>query len=152
MNQKLSELFQKKVQANQGPSVDWDDRRDKYVGAVKALYQQIEAMLTEPIQKKTASVQRRQKQLNESYIGNYAVDDMILTIGNEQVRFSPRGRNIVGAAGRVDVLGERNNAVLILERDSDSKWAIVQSRQPTIRTEPFDESAFVELLKSVMRK
>ena len=73
----------------------------------------------------------------------------MLLIGDEQVRFSPQGRNIAGASGRVDVLGERGEATLILQ--PDASWAFVQTRQPTLKVVPFDESSLTEVLKVVMR-
>ena len=150
MNQNLTDLLQKKQnQSAVGGAINWDDRRDKYLAAVQDLYQRIEAMLAEPIAQKTVALQRRAKQLTESFIGTYTVEDLILVIGDEQVRFSPQGRNIAGAAGRVDVVGERNEAMLILQ--FDSKWAFVQTREPTLSTAPFDESTFAEVLQLVMR-
>jgi hypothetical protein len=150
MNQNLTDLLlRKQRQSETAPAIDWDAARDKYLAAVKALYQQIEKMLAEAIGQKTVVVQRRPKQLTESFIGTYSVDDLILVIGAEQVRFSPRGRNIVGAAGRVDVVGERGEAVLIVL--SDAQWGFVQSRQPALRTVPFDDSTLAEVLQIVMR-
>lgn len=150
MNQNLTELFQKKQKQSQGEGgINWDDRRDKYLAAVEQLYQQIEVILAEPIAQKTVAIQRRRKTLTENYIGTYSIDDLILLIGDEQVRFSPRGRNIVGASGRVDVLGERGEATLIVQ--PDSRWGFVQTRQPTLRVVPFDESSLAEVLKLVMR-
>ncbi len=62
-------------------------------------------MLAEPIAKGTVVLQRSPKQLTENFIGTYSVDDLILTTGDERVRFSPRGRNVAGATGRVDWVG-----------------------------------------------
>ena len=149
MNQLLVEILQKKKHLTAVAPVDWDDRRKMYTAAVEDLYGQIEAMLADPIGNKAVALQRRPKQLTENFIGTYAVNDLVLVIGDEQVRFSPRGRNIVGAAGRVDVLGERGEAYLIL--NSDSKWAIVQTRHPKVRTVPLDDSTFAEILQLVMR-
>lgn len=150
MNQALTDLFQKK-QKQQGTDagIDWDSRRNEYLVAVENLYKQIESMLAEPIGLKSVALHRRPKQLTENYIGTYSADDLILVIGDEQVRFSPRGRNIVGAAGRVDVIGERGEATLIVQ--PDLQWGFVQSRQPALRVVPFDESTLAEVLKLVMR-
>lgn len=150
MNQNLAEIFQKKqMQAASGAGIDWDDRRNKYLAAVDALYRQIETILAEPIAQKLVTLQRRPKELSENYIGTYRIDDLILLVGNEQVRFSPIGRNIAGASGRVDVLGERGvPEVLIVQ--VDGRWSFVQSRQPTLRVVPFDESSLAEALKRVM--
>jgi hypothetical protein len=150
MNQKLADLLKRKNKQSDAVSgIDWDDRRDKYLAAVQDLYRQIEELLAKPIGKKTVTVQRRPKQLTENYIGTYSAEDLVLVIGNEQVRFSPRGRNIAGAAGRVDVVGERNEAVLIVQ--PDLRWGFVQTRQPTLRVVPFDESTLAEVLQLVMR-
>jgi len=151
MNQSLNKIFQKKQQqATAVPDIDWDERRTKYVAAVDDLYDQIEKILAEPLAQKTAVMQRRAKELSENYIGTYKVDDLILLVGDEQVRFSPRGRNIVGASGRVDVLGERAEEVLIVVQP-DARWSFVQTRQPTLKVVPFDESSLAEVLKRVMR-
>jgi hypothetical protein len=74
---------------------------------------------------------------------------LVLVVGDEQVRFSPRGRNIVGANGRVDVVGERGEAMLVLQ--PDARWVFVESRQPELRVAPFDEATFTEVLRLVMR-
>ncbi|HXT57581.1 MAG TPA: hypothetical protein VN699_03055, partial [Pirellulales bacterium] len=120
MDQKLADLVQKKQQPpGAGKQIDWDERRNRYVAAVEALYGQIEGMLAEAVEQGKVVPEKREKELTESYIGTYAVNDLLLLIGNEQVRFSPRGRNIAGAEGRVDVVGERGEAILILSRDAN---------------------------------
>lgn len=150
MDQKLADLVQEKqTQSGAGVSIDWDGRRDKYVAAVGALYSQIKAMLAEPIGQNSVALHQREKQLTENYIGTYSIDDLILLIGDEQVRFSPRGRNIAGAGGRVDVVGENGEAILILQ--PDSQWGFVQSRQPKVRVVPLNEATLAEVLRLVMR-
>ena len=150
MNQKLEKFLAKKQkQSSKASTINWDERRDNYLAAVESLYRRIESMLGEAIQKKSVTVQRHPKHLTENYIGTYQADDLTLVIGDEQVRFSPRGRNIVGATGRVDILGERGETILI--HQADSSWAFVRSRQPKLETVPFDESTLAEVLQLVMR-
>jgi len=149
MNQNLTDLLQKKQKSAKGGGIDWDERRDKYLATVNGLYKQIESFLVQPIAQKAVRLERRKKDLTENYIGTYSVDDLILLIGDEQVRFSPRGRNIVGAGGRVDVLGERGEGAMIVQLDG--QWGFVQSRQPTLKVVPLDESSFAEVLQLVMR-
>ena len=150
MDPKLADLVQEKQkQSSAGAHIDWNERRDKYVAAVNALYEQIEGMLSDAIHQETVRRQKREKSLTENYIGTYSVDDLILLIGDEQVRFSPRGRNIVAAEGRVDVVGERGEALLILQ--GDSQWGFVQSRQPKVTVVPFNEATLADVLRLVMR-
>lgn len=150
MNQNLTDLFlKKKNQAASADRIDWDERRNKFVAAVENLYHQIEKILAEPIEKETVKLSRRNKNLTENYMGTYAVDDLLLVIGDEQVRFSPQGRNIAGSSGRVDVQGERGEEILIVQ--ADGRWRFVQSRHPTLRVVEFNESSFAEVLELVMR-
>lgn len=149
MDQKLSDLLLKKTkQSASGELVDWDDRRTSYLKAVEGLYSLIQAALGVPIEEGTVRLRRRPKDLTEDYIGTYAVDDLLLLIGAEQVRFSPRGWNVLGAEGRVDVVGERGELSLILR---DSAWGLVQSRQPELRVARLDESTLADVLGLVMR-
>lgn len=150
MNKELTDLLQKKKkQSDAAGGIDWDARRDTYLAAVNALYAQLQTMLSDAVAKKTILLERRTKNLAENYIGTYAVDDLILLIGGEQVRFSPVGRNIAGASGRVDVVGERDSAVLVVQ--TDGRWGFVVTRQPTLHVVPFDESALAKILQRVMR-
>jgi hypothetical protein len=150
MNQSLTDLLRKKQkQSEAGAGINWDERRDKYLADVKNLYDQIETMLSEPIAQKSVTLQRRPKQLTENYIGTYSIDDLILVVGKEQVRFSPRGRNILGAAGRVDIVGERGEVALIVQ--PDSRWGFVQTRQPKLSIVTLDDSTLAEILQLVMR-
>jgi hypothetical protein len=150
MDKNLTDLLSRKQkQSAANASINWDERRDKYLEDVSDLYDQIQKIFAEPIRQKSVTLQRRPKQLTENYIGTYSIDDLILVIGTEQVRFSPRGRNILGAAGRVDVLGERGDETLILQ--PDSRWGFVQSRLPKLSIVDFDESTLAEILNLVMR-
>ena len=150
MNDQLTDILKKKqIKSDGAGTIDWDERRDKYLAAVEELYHQIETILAEPIAQQSVTPQRRPKQLTESYIGTYSVDDLILLIGNEQVRFSPSGRNIVGAIGRVDVVGESGEATLLAQLGP--RWSFVRSRQPALHVVPFDEATLAEVLQLVMR-
>lgn len=149
MDKKLADLLDKKrKQSEAATDVDWDVRRTQYLRAVDDLYTRIEGFLTGPIEDGAVKVQRRPKNLTEHYIGTYSADDLILFFGDEQVRFSPRGRNILGAEGRVDVLGERNEATLIL---SNAEWCFLQARQPRLLAIALNESVFADVLNFVMR-
>ncbi len=148
MNQALKELVDKKQKEGGKPAIDWDNRRKSYVAAVEALYQKVLNALKDAIDSKAVVQQRRVKTLTEDHIGTYEVDELILQIGNEQVLFSPVGRNIVGASGRVDVVGDRATAVLITF--PKNRWSFVASRQPTLQAVDLDDGTLAEVLKAVM--
>lgn len=149
MDKKLADLLDKKRKQSQAATcVDWDDRRTRYLQAVDDLYTRIEGFLVGPIEDGAVKAQRRPKNLTEPHIGTYSADDLILFFGDERVRFSPRGRNILGAEGRVDVLGERNEAILILR---DAVWYLLQARRPKLQAIVLDEAVFADMLNLIMR-
>jgi len=153
MDQDLLDLLQEKRQRAQAtaqqPGVDWDERRRTYVAAVGELYDRVQEMLNEPIAQQFIRLQRRPKSLTETFIGTYAIDDLLLQIGDEQVRVSPRGRNVAGATGRVDVIGERGEATLIAQ--PGGRWSFIAARQPVLHAVDFDEAALAQVLRLVMR-
>lgn len=131
--------------------VDWDARRKTYVDALNALYAQIQEFLAEPLAHGQAKLRREEREITENYLGTYVVDDLVLEVGAEHVRFVPRGRNIVGASGRVDVLGDGGDGTLVvLPDEKGGRWSVVASRQPTLKMVPFDDASFAGLLKTVM--
>ena len=150
MNQELARFLEmKQKQAKSREAIDWDLRRDQYRQAVDSLYEQIDKILGESGQRANLVLRRRPKELTENYLGTYSIDDLILLIRDEQVRFSPCGRNVVGSTGRVDVLGDRATAILVLGLESDWYW--VASRQPELKTVRLDESTLADVLRLVMR-
>ncbi len=52
--------------------------------------------------------------LNEENIGSYIARQMILRIGRQQVTMTPIGTMLIGAKGRVDVVGSAGRTRLVL--------------------------------------
>ena len=115
---------------------------------MNALYRQIETELAEPIAENgdaPAATKGADRELHWNVFGGRPRSDHRRRAGS---LLTPRAEHL-GAAGRVDVVGERDEATLILQLDS--KWVHLQARQPTLRTEPFNESTLAEVLQLVMR-
>jgi hypothetical protein len=62
---------------------------------------------------------------------------------------TPKGRNVVGARGRVDMRGEAGIATLVL--NDAGNWGLVRQRVPTLVVESLDEGTLLEALRRVMR-
>lgn len=87
--------------------------------------------------------------LTESPVGTYEVPALTVAVGDEKVHFEPKGTIIVGATGRVDVIGEMGEETLILE---GGIWKVVESRTPTRRLVPLTKESFHGVLAKVMRR
>jgi len=87
--------------------------------------------------------------VRESNVGEYPAREMVVLVGDERVVFTPKGFNIFGSSGRVDVRGERGDGMLVLQ--PDLRWGVVQGTRPTLRVVPLADGTLLALLREVMR-
>ena len=128
--------------------IDWEERRKEWVDEIEQLYQNVEKLLGDSITDGLVTVSRSEKEIEEEYLGRYSAPELNLNISGETVRFSPKGRNIFGAKGRVDLVGELDAVTLVLE--PAGHWSIVLSRVPRAAVE-LDGKTLAEALRRVMR-
>lgn len=147
----LNDFFrQKKARAeSESAGIDWEQRKTEWLSAIQRLYEQIRAFLDQPIRQGAVRLDTRKKTITEPHLGQYEADELVLTVGDERVLFSPKGRNVVGATGRVDVLGEAGEATLVLQ--PGPRWCVVASKYPQLRIVGLDEENFLKSLSAVMR-
>jgi hypothetical protein len=132
-----------------GSEIDWGQRRRQWIEAVERLYRKITGeLLAESIAQGLVTVSRTEKKIKEEYLGTYRIPELILDISGETVRFSPKGRNIIGAKGRVDLVGDLDAMTLVLE--PEGLWSVVLARVPR-QVVSLDGKTLAEALRRVMR-
>ncbi len=52
--------------------------------------------------------------INEEYLGSYETKKLILNFNSDTVIFTPVGRNIIGARGRIDMEGKAGKVKFVL--------------------------------------
>ena len=145
----LTEFFREK-KSKSGADIDWQSRKQAWIQAINDLYGKIAGeYLAGPVGEQLVRVSRRAKALVEEYIGAYQVDELVVQVGDEQVVFSPKGRNIVGASGRIDLIGDMGEKTIVLQ--PEGRWGIVATRSPTLKVVPLDERSLLAALEEVMR-
>jgi hypothetical protein len=128
---------------------DWGERRRQWIDAVERLYQMVTGeLLAESIAQRLVTVSRVEKEIKEEHLGTYRAPELILDISGESVRFSPKGRNIIGSKGRVDLVGELDTMTLLLE--PAGHWSVVLSRAPR-DVVALDGKTLADALRRVMR-
>jgi hypothetical protein len=143
----LREFFREKKQKAKPLNVDWAARRDAWVKAVRCFYNTITDYLREA--EAEVVLTHADKVVTEANIGQYRIPELILGVGDEEVVFSPKGANVAGAMGRIDVQGDRGEATIVWhEKD---RWSIVASRTPAVRLVPVTAESLAEMLKGIMR-
>lgn len=144
----LQAFLRSKAASQEGTEeqIDWDARKERWLAAINDLYDLVKSWLQPLENDGTVRCQLAQIPLNEEYIGAYKVDVLTLLIGKQRIAFHPKGTLIIGADGRVDVRGQRAVRTLVL---NDGEWFVVE-RAPRLRTLPFNEDSFQDLLREVM--
>jgi hypothetical protein len=108
--------FVKRQQAASGEEerVDWAKERDDWLGQLRKLYDAIESFLAEYIKAGEIKINYRNIDLNEENIGSYRARQMILKIGRQEITMTPVGTLLIGAKGRVEVVGPAGRTRLVL--------------------------------------
>jgi hypothetical protein len=108
----------------EGSRVDWTKERDEWLRHLKELYDQTESFLAEYIKTGAIKFNYRDIRLNEENIGSYSARQMILKIGRQEITMTPIGTLLIGAKGRVDVVGPAGRTRLVLVNREASGPAI----------------------------
>lgn len=108
-------------------AVDWDKRREDWLGYLNALYESVKTFLREYIDQGAIKLDFEEVQLNEEKIGAYRARKMIIHIGRQDITLTPIGGSIIGAKGRVDVQGSAGKArLLLVDKEATSATSLVK--------------------------
>jgi hypothetical protein len=131
--------------------INWEKKKAEWIKSIHFLYDMVTKDFLGDLLK-DGSVHAAQSEIDicEEFLGQYRVPKLILQVGDERVEFLPKGRNIVGAAGRVDLIGEMGQYTLVVQ--PKDRWGIVLSRVPTLKVSPLTEETLFEALKGIMRR
>jgi len=96
------------------PQIDWDKKRDEWLSHLSNFYEKIESFLEEYTKSGKLSYQFSKKEIVEEYISSYSVSVMNIKLGEHRVKLEPIGTNIIGAHGRVDLIGANGKVKFVL--------------------------------------
>ena len=124
--------------AKKEPSIDWTEVRDDWKKHLDEFYQLAEGFLRKYTDQGKVHITRGTKQINEEYIGTYDVKFLEVQIGTIKINFDPIGTRILGAKGRVDMLGPHGTVKFVLVPEAASSPAIraIQGTSSEVTDEP----------------
>jgi hypothetical protein len=147
-------LRQRKAKSASAPAINWEAKKRDWIDAVRRLYETIENdIFKDALAEKLVKIQRRDAEIVERYIGRYSIPELVVQIGGEEVVFAPKAVNVIGASGRIDLIGERDQATIIREWDPNSQqegWSIVEMRLPSRKLVPLTKDSLLAALRQVM--
>ena len=113
----LQEFIAAKKKNEKTKEIDWAQKKDEWLEKLNKLYTEIESWLND-LEQDVVSIKYIDKEINEEYIGMYTARKMILRIADEQVVLEPVGTLLIGAAGRVDMIGKNGKVKFVLVPES----------------------------------
>ncbi len=140
-----------KERADKGPTIDVEGRKQRWIAALGDLFAQIDEWLAPAMHDGDIKcTYNGQQPIVEQLTGEYFVPSRTYVVGGKQtIRMMPVGTYLVGAAGRVDVVGPRATVRLVLDMNL-GQWSRVGDT-PYDRT-PLDEDEFGNVLGDVLRE
>jgi hypothetical protein len=138
-------IAEEKAAAATRPPVDWAARRAEWQKAVNVLFADIERYLREFTEAGDVSVERHPVNLHEANLGSYTLEAMNITVFSKTFELVPKGRNVIGANGRVDLRGPLGYVRLVLSAEKDGAWEMIPASRPSPRHK-LSKSTFLEAL------
>jgi hypothetical protein len=94
--------------------INWDQQRLEWLHYLDVLYAALEGFLSSYIADKRIQVTHGTKKIHEEYLGEYEAKTLQLTIGGNRIKLEPVGTLLIGAKGRVDMMGPHGSIKLVL--------------------------------------
>jgi len=142
----LQEFLRSKAATAPEAEIDWAAEKAKWLQNIGRLYDLIAKWLGPLAEDGTVRYSKKPITLEEEGIGSYQVDILALSIGRQTVEVRPKGREFEGTEGIVEVRGRRAVRTLIIKH---GQWLVVEKTM-LLKTFPFNEDSFRDLLQDVM--
>ncbi len=112
-------LAVKKEQEVAVSTIDWEQEKLRWIQYIDKFYSRVEEWLVPYKAKDLLQYSFEEIMLSEENIGDYKTRRLRLEISNDSVVFKPVGTNLIGAFGRIDMVG-KNGTIKFLLVDKDS--------------------------------
>ena len=128
-NQLFSEFIQQQNVIPKKDTVDWEAELDEWKKYLHTFHKQVEGYLQPYIASGQIKLERENIDIHEENIGTYEVDTLNITVGNQTITLTPIGTNLIGAKGRIDMVGSNGTVIFILvPKDANNPKISVQIR------------------------
>lgn len=107
IDKKIKEKAEEKI-------IDWNSHRDEWLKYLSQFYNRVENFLDEYRRDGKLSFKYTDKEIFEEHIGSYSAKTLEIQLGSYQIKLDPIGTILVGAKGRVDLIGANGKIKFVL--------------------------------------
>jgi hypothetical protein len=130
-------LSQKEAEGRDQPVIDDEKIKEDWLAKIDEFYSLIQKFLHDYLEEGKIVKEWKTIQLSEETLGEYEVKQLILKIGNTRIVFTPIGRIILGALGRIDMssdFGSVRFLVLPKKSNKSSLLSVSENHSPNINS------------------
>jgi hypothetical protein len=107
-------FISKQAKVNSDKAIDWDARRDEWLKYLSYFYKKVDGFLKEYVEDGRVACKYTEQEIFEEYIGSYSAKALNIELGSYKLKLQPIGTNIIGAKGRVDLIGANGKVKFVL--------------------------------------
>ena len=116
----LEEFLKKKKKSMEQNKISWEEEKQKWMEQIETFYKQLQSFLN-PLQNKgLITIEFEEMIIQEEYFGEYSTKKLNVTFPDQRVVIEPIGNNIIGAMGRIDMIGKTGSlSFLLVDEEAD---------------------------------
>ena len=160
----LEEFLKRKKESEEQKSISWEEIKLQWLNEIDGFFKQIEAFLVPLKEKGLLSFEREIISIYEEDLGGYDTEKIIIQLPDQKVIIEPIGKGIIGANGRIDMIGHNGSVhFLLVDKDaSGPKFSTVidvnifeaiegeiATRAPNLKYIALNEDSFSDALLGV---
>jgi len=95
-------------------TIDWELEKNDWLAYLEKFYEQVENYLKDYVLNGKIKTEYSKKEIYEEYIGKYEANVLNIYLKNHRLLLDPMGTNLIGAKGRVDLVGPNGSVRFVL--------------------------------------
>lgn len=112
--EELKEFLEKQKHPPKEAEVNWELHKSNWIEHVNRLYNDIDNWLKDFITNRMLEIKKERIEIVEEEIGKYSIDKYIIIFPDYQIALEPLGTMIIGAWGRIEMIGYLNKSLPLL--------------------------------------
>ena len=107
-------IKKQKIASESEKEIDWEANKEEWLKRLDDFYLIIEEYLKEYVAEDKVKYSYSNIEITETYIGSYIAKTLNIDLGKHKVELKPIGTTLIGAKGRVDLIGANGKVKFVL--------------------------------------
>ncbi len=113
-NKRFDEFIKRQASHTQSTKFDWAAELIEWINYLDKFYETIESYLKPYVDKGKVKISYSKKKIFEENIGEYEARAATISLGTNKLKLDPIGTMLIGAKGRIDMIGPNGKIRFVL--------------------------------------